>query len=698
MKKISILCVILLSFLFSQSQIKYLKGTLQGSQETPSNTLTGSGVVIVKYDMSTKKLQLFGDYAGLSGSIVGSHIHEGIPGVAGPNLITLANTGDTTGALSGTGTLTQAQEDSLLAGNMYANVHTPTNPEGELRAQLTLTTGQATLLSGRLQGAQEFTPNPSPAKGSVYALVDVGTTNYVYITGTYTGLTAVSDSADFNLANPGDTALNALFPLYHSFAKAGAIHAVDSTVSAPNATNIVVNGSYINIHTATYPNGEIRAQLVNNTSVRYLAGELNGANEVPANSSTARGTVIVAYNTDTKLIQLAGDYQNLSDTVIRAEIRLVVGGVDSAIIPLITSGDSTGTISHPGALLPPSLESDLLAGNMYVNVFSGDSVTYPNGEIRAQLMPTTSGETQAFTVNLSPTQEVPALTGAAAGQAFVIVDKTTGWAYATSGFTGINSAPIGAYIRGGAVGDTSGSIFLPLNTAYIINKKEGTVSGSGILAQTLVDSMINGLSYINILSGGRPTGAIRAQLGDLVLPVKLTYLNAYKQRNEVQLNWESAEELNLSRYEIQQLNTTNQQWITKGTVYANGGGTKATYSFNDVPNLYSSKYVMYRLKMIDKDGRITYSYMVKVNFDKSKAELFILTNPVVNGELRYNITGLSSDKKAEVSIVDYNGRLLLKNTVSSLRTNTLHIANLSSGMYRLVVRIDDTLLQKSFIK
>ena len=90
--------------------------------------------------------------------------------------------------------------------------------------------------------------------------------------------------------------------------------------------------------------------------------------------------------------------------------------------------------------------------------------------------------------------------------------------------------------------------------------------------------------------------------------------------------------------------------------------------------------------------------MVKVNFEKLEAELFVQTNPVTNGELRYTITGLSTGKKAEVSIIDYNGRLILRNTVSSLMNNTLKIPHLAAGMYKLVVRVDGTILQRSFIK
>ncbi|MEJ7684721.1 MAG: CHRD domain-containing protein [Segetibacter sp.] len=320
-----------------------------------------------------------------------------------------------------------------------------------------------------------------------------------------------------------------LFPVYHSSATAGTVHAM-ALVTAVQASEILLGGSYVNIHTSNYPAGEIRAQLLNNTGVRYFAGELAGSNEVPANTSTARGTVIVVYNTETNVLILAGDYQHLSDTVTAAHIHPGGPGVvNPPIIPLITTPrDSTGSIIDT-AELTEAQETDLLAGNMYVNVHSK---AFPNGEIRTQLVPTTSGETHSFLVNLTEAQVRPNSTGTANGNALIIVDKTTGLTYVTGFFQGINSNVTGAHIHGGPVG-VSGPAILPLNIVQrIAVPHSGTVSGSGTLSPSAVDSMINGLTYIDIHSSfftnNQP--AIRAQLGDLVLPVKLTYLNASKQK------------------------------------------------------------------------------------------------------------------------------------------------------------------------
>lgn len=441
--------------------------------------------------------------------------------------------------------------------------------------------------------------------------------------------------------------------------------------------------------------------LFSQSQVRYLAGELKGGNEAPQPVTTAaRGTVIAIYNPETNSLQLAGDYQKLSDTVTAAHIHPGAAGVANG--PLITLKinplDSTGTISVDTTLtqFTDAQETELLAGNMYVNVHSR---AFPGGEIRAQLTPTTSGETEYYNVDLTEKQVRPNSTGTATGNAWIVVDKTTGFSYVTGTFEGINSNVIAAHVHSGAAG-SSGPAILPLTVAQrVAVPHAGTFSASDTLSLALVDSMVNGLTYVDVHSAfftNQP--AIRAQLGDQVLPVKLFYLNAYKQRNNIELVWETSEELNFSRYEVEQLNTTTKQWTVKGTVPSKGGNSAAKYSFTDIPNTYGNKYMIYRLNMIDKDGKSSYSYLVKVNFDKLKAELFIQTNPVVNGELKYTITGLSAGKKGEVSIIDYNGRVVLRNTISSLMNNTLRIPHLSSGMYKLVVRVEDNIMERSFIK
>ena len=109
-------------------------------------------------------------------------------------------------------------------------------------------------------------------------------------------------------------------------------------------------------------------------------------------------------------------------------------------------------------------------------------------------------------------------------------------------------------------------------------------------------------------------------------------------------------------------------------------------------------FVFYRLKAVDKNGSFSYSPTVRINFKQATASLNILSNPVTKGMLRYNISGLTADKKVEASILDFNGRLMYKTVQPGLSTNDINVSSLAAGMYKLVIKADDVLLQQSFLK
>lgn len=107
-------------------------GTFSGANEVPAVTTSATGNVSATYTKSTKTLTYTVTYAGLTPTA--GHFHIGAPGVAGPVVITFPYLAYS--PITGSTLLTQLQEDALLAGNMYANLHTSANSGGEIRANV----------------------------------------------------------------------------------------------------------------------------------------------------------------------------------------------------------------------------------------------------------------------------------------------------------------------------------------------------------------------------------------------------------------------------------------------------------------------------------------------------------------------------------------------------------------------------------
>jgi len=117
----------------------------QSAQVPVPKSTTASGIAqIVIY---SDKI----DYELTGTSIIGvttAHIHNGAPGIAGPIVMTLYNkpaSGEINGVFA-TGSLSSANLPAnvafeslkalLLSGNAYVDVHTTTNPNGEIRGQV----------------------------------------------------------------------------------------------------------------------------------------------------------------------------------------------------------------------------------------------------------------------------------------------------------------------------------------------------------------------------------------------------------------------------------------------------------------------------------------------------------------------------------------------------------------------------------
>lgn len=113
---------------------------------------------------------------------------------------------------------------------------------------------------------------------------------------------------------------------------------------------------------------------------------MTGAQETPANSSTATGTINAEYNRLTRTLSYSVAFSGLTDSASAAHIHgLGEAGVTAPVVqtftfPKLKAGSYSGSLLVDGVKIK---EEDILAGRYYINIHNK---TYPGGEIRGQLI------------------------------------------------------------------------------------------------------------------------------------------------------------------------------------------------------------------------------------------------------------------------------------------------------------------------
>ncbi|HJW43568.1 MAG TPA: CHRD domain-containing protein [Geothrix sp.] len=340
-----------------------------------------------------------------------------------------------------------------------------------------------------LSGAQEAPANASTAVGTATFSVDPATKT---LTGTVTTTGIAGTAAHIHDGAPG-VAGPVIIPLTGGTAGVWTVPASTVLTDAQYAS-LQANNYYVNVHSTAFPAGEIRGQI----DLRVSFAALTGAQETPANASTATGYASLAVNATTGAV--TGTVVTAGITGTGVHIHEAAAGVSgSIIIPLTDVGGGVWTLAA-GATLTPAQITSWQSGNLYVNVHTA---AFPAGEIRGQLN-LTAPVTQ--TTTLTGAKEVPANASTATGLASVGINPFTlelSGGVTTTGITGT-----GSHIHEAAAG-TSGPIIVPL-----------TDGGGGLwlvpAATRLTPSQFNswraGNLYVNVHSAAFPAGEIRGQL------------------------------------------------------------------------------------------------------------------------------------------------------------------------------------------
>lgn len=163
--------------------------------------------------------------------------------------------------------------------------------------------------------------------------------------------------------------------------------------------------------------------------------------------------------------------------------------------------------------------------------------------------------------------------------------------------------------------------------------------------------------------------------GSNVLPLVLTSFTAKIQNGISFLQW-SVNEQNIGKYEIER-SYDAVSFIRINEIVTNNSFGVHTYDYSD-PNIQTSNntFIFYRLKMIDADGRFTYSNVLRVS-NNTAAQITVFPNPATS-----TITVSSIPHEGVISITAADGKKMLVQKVRN-QSETININKLKKGIYIL---------------
>ena len=416
-------------------------------------------------------------------SLTGAHIHKAVSCVSGGIVFPFSSP---TSPISEGWALTLADVNALYAGSLYVNIHSSSFPGGELRGQIvpepirfvhTVDEAQAAAGAGTgsfAAGCAVVTLSSDGLELSVEVSHDVETTNGGHI----------------HKAAPG-VAGAIVFPFSSANSPISELWELDTT----DIKDLFLGDLYVNLHSDSFPAGEIRGQIV-----RQEFSLIAQIDESQANAGAGTGSPAIGFG----LFTLSADQRHLSSyvehdvaTTNGAHIHLGAPGVPGAIVFPFSS--FTSPISQTWDALSFSDVTEFLGSQLYVNIHSD---SFPPGEIRGQI----EKIQVQYSFDLSDTlANACAGTGTgASGEATTTLKP--GAKEMTIAVTHDVAMPLNSHIHRAFACANGPIVFAGLGFA-------SPMESIWYLSTADVIDMLQSELYVNIHSDPFPAGEIRGQLG-----------------------------------------------------------------------------------------------------------------------------------------------------------------------------------------
>ena len=225
---------------------------------------------------------------------------------------------------------------------------------------------------------------------------------------------------------------------------------------------------------------------------------------------------------------------------------------------------------------------------------------------------------------------------------------------------------------------------------------------TGWLALTGSASICNTATNINSTPALSQLGLFTLTDNNNPLPVELGVFTANYTEPSARIDWTTLSETNTRSFEIQR-STDGIKFEEIGSVKASGNSkTIKTYAYLDheAGSLIQEQFTLYyRLRMVDLDGKITYSKVVSIEPDNRDLQVKLFPNPY-HSDLTISMGPINSESTI-ITLTDLMGRTIFSFEPS--RETSIHIRDnrfneIPGGIYLLSVQTSKSIKSIKLIK
>jgi hypothetical protein len=170
-----------------------------------------------------------------------------------------------------------------------------------------------------------------------------------------------------------------------------------------------------------------------------------------------------------------------------------------------------------------------------------------------------------------------------------------------------------------------------------------------------------------------------------VMPLTFTSVKGFKQNNNVEIKWNTANEINVNQYSVQR-SGADYHFTPSAVIKANNSAS-GEYKWIDAGPMEGDNY--YRISSTDMDGKIRYSSIVKVNITKQNQDISVYPNPATGANLKLQMIN-QPPGLYEIKLINLFGQPVMAKTLAHAAgtgvENLPPLFNIPKGIYRLEIK------------